>query len=281
MIHGGLGVRANGGPGVGPVILVPLNEPGLYGGQVTFPRFGSWTVTVDVADALGSGEASLTEEDPSGSAGRRGQVRSDLLHAAERGPVPPVRRPGRRQYRGAGGALAGRGGLVWAHSRHPGGLLCGPGQPSPRAAAGVVRLFPWVAGLSLAALAASGLCNAIYNAPIRPPGIFNLAVMERIPFGMAYLASLAVKVIALTTGAGLALAIARALRKSTAPLPPQGASADALAATPAVSAAMTQAAVSLKRLALTNAAFGVASAVAVSVAIYLHLLSHLALAVPR
>ena len=49
--------RAEGGEPLVPIQLTALkDQPGIYVGEVSYPRFGTWTVTLHVSEA-GEGEA--------------------------------------------------------------------------------------------------------------------------------------------------------------------------------------------------------------------------------
>lgn len=49
--------REQGGSAIGPVLLMGLrDQPGLYLGEATYPRFGTWRVRLHVAASLGQGE---------------------------------------------------------------------------------------------------------------------------------------------------------------------------------------------------------------------------------
>ncbi len=53
--------RQGGGPPLEPIILQPINEPGTYAAQVTYPLYGSWDVTLKVV-ALGEGKVTFVDQ---------------------------------------------------------------------------------------------------------------------------------------------------------------------------------------------------------------------------
>lgn len=250
-----------------PVRLIPLNSPGYYAAQVTFPRYGVWEIRVQAAEP-GSGEASFVDE-----------------------ILPPVllRQPqsgGQGEQKSIFSVTQGFNwrdmanlGIRWIHSL---AAVVWFGLSilivsafwlldSPSRAQFLRRLnslFPWLAWASLAFLAATGVYNSIYNSPIRSPGAFSFFVMERIPYGAAYLVALGLKVIAVGMGIALALSMARGLKSAV------------------LSEGGDPIQVKNKRyppllsLAAVNLAVGVIMMLSVSVLIYLHNLSHLAVLVP-
>ncbi|MDP6071231.1 MAG: hypothetical protein QGG34_06665 [SAR202 cluster bacterium] len=134
----------------------------------------------------------------------------------------------------------------------------------------------------LGILALSGVYTGIYSAPIKPPGVFDFDVMMQIPFGPHYLSTMAFKVLALAAYGLIAIRMAPALKSASMPTVAGGALAFAENSS-AYRGAPAYAAIerSLYRMAVANAVLGAALAVAVSVAIYLDYISHLAVLIPQ
>lgn len=262
------GRRRQTGGILSPIRLVPLNVPGVYAAQVVFPRYGNWEIRVQAKEP-GQGEANFVEEvlppallrEPQSSS--QGEQRSifSISLAFSRRDVANV---GMRWLHAlAAGLWFGLSGLIVAAFW----LLRGEsrGQFWRR----LYPLFPWLGGASLLLLAATGIYNAIYNSPIRPPGTLNLELMERIPYGIAYLVALGLKALTVLIGGGLLVGMAKGLR--WARWPGEG--------NPAVATSGKSSL--LLRLAVTNIALGVIMMLSVAVLVYLHNLSHLAVLVPR
>jgi hypothetical protein len=62
---------------IAPMELVALNEPGLYAVQVTYARFGTWNVSLEVEAESGQGRSSFVDEVLPGST-VRGSVEDEL-----------------------------------------------------------------------------------------------------------------------------------------------------------------------------------------------------------
>ncbi len=269
--------RQGGGPSMADALLEPLNAPGLYAAEVEFPIFGSWDVTLEAVE-FGQGEASFVEEvQPAGPDQANTEVRQQVLDLFFRFDWKDVAAIAVRVSHVAGAALwLGMTGLV---------LVGFWFLPRPARAAMFRRLSPTFLPLSLlglGVLAVSGVYTGTYSAPIKPPDIFDLDVMMRIPFGPHYMGTMAFKVLALLAYGVVAIRMAPALKTASMPMVAGGALAFA-EDNPALAAADAYSAVerSLYRMAVTNAVLGAALAVAVSVAIYLHYISHLAVLIPR
>lgn len=270
--------RQGGGPPMEPALLEPLNEPGLYAAQVTYPLYGSWSVTLRVEELQGEGKVSFVEEViPAGPTSDSNEVRRQVLDLFFRfnwwDVVAIVVRISH--------TLAG---VIWFGLT--GVILAAYGFLQPASRAPLFRrlssVFLPATILSLAVLAASGVYTAIFSAPIKPPGVFDLDVMWRIPFGPAYLATIAFKALALGVSGHLMMRMAKALRIASLPVP-MGASSFAITAsgTPALREIAIAAKESpLLRLAVTNVVIGLLLAVDIVLAVYLHNISHLAVFLP-
>ncbi|MFQ5872878.1 MAG: FixH family protein [Dehalococcoidia bacterium] len=270
--------RQGGGPPMGPIFLEPLNEPGLYAAQLTYSMYGSWDVALKVEEqGEGEGEASFIEElVPAGPTTDIGEVRQRVLELFFRFNWWDVVAIAVRISH----SLAA---VVWFGLT--GVILVAYGflQPALRAPLyrRLSRVFLPAATLSLAALAASGAYTAIFSAPIKPPGVFDLDVMWRIPFGPHYLGTIAFKALALGTCAILAWRMAQALMSASLPVPAGGGTVAMKARDARTNETVAVIRdVHLFRLAVANAMIGVLLAADVALAIYLHYISHLAVFLP-
>lgn len=270
VIH--LTARRQGGEVLPPVRLEPLNLPGFYAAQVSFPRFGTWEVKLEVKEP-GEGEVSFAQEVlpaalPRGTGGAEEESGQSIftlsLSFDWRDVVNLVMR---WVHSLAAVGWFGLSGLIVAAF----GLLQGGSRA--RFLGRLSTLFP-LAAASLALLAGTGIYNAIYNSPLRPPGVFSLEVMERLPYGTAYLVVVGLKALTVILGAGLALRLAKGLRMAAA-LPGAG-DPEALEAGDTMAIRHLR----LLPLAAANLALGLAMLLAVAVMTYLHNLSHLAVLVP-
>ena len=269
--------RLGGGPPMGPLRLEPLNEPGLYVAEIDYPLYGSWNVTLSVAGA-GEGETSFVEEVvPAGPARDADEVRREALQLFFSFDWRDVAAIAVRVAH----SLAA---VVWFSLT--GVILVAHWFLPPAARPAVYRRLAGIflpgTVISLGLLIASGIYSGIYSAPVKAPGIFDFDVMWRIPFGTAYLATIAYKTLALGACVVLAVSIARVLRTASYPVV---AGADDSVAIKTIAAPATKTAPlgndrRLYRLAAANALLGGSLAVAVAVAIYLHYISHLAIFLP-
>lgn len=269
--------RQGGGPPVEPILLQPLNEAGVYASEVIFPLYGSWDVTLSVAE-FGEGETRFVEDVvPLGPTVDTDEVRQQVLELFFRFGWRDVAAIVVRVAHSLSSiTLFGLTGVV----------LVAYAFVQPRSRAHLFqklsRVFLPAAIASIALLAVSGLYTAIFSAPIKPPGVFDFDVMRQIPFGPAYLATIAFKPLALTALTFLAFRMAKALRTASIPVPMGGSVAtisndtDSLAS---IEAALQT--TPLLRLAVTNAVIGVLLAIDVVLAVYIHYISHLAVFLPN
>ena len=269
--------RLGGGPRMEPLRLEPFNEPGLYAAEIRYPLYGSWNVTLSVAGA-GEGETSFVEEVvPAGPARDAGEARQEVLQLFFSFNWRDVAAIAVRVAH----SLAA---VVWFSLT--GVILVAhwflPPAARPAVYRRLSRLFLPGTVISLGLLLASGIYSGIYSAPVKAPGIFDFEVMWRIPFGTAYLATIAYKTLALGACVVLAVSIARVL--GTASYPVVAGADDSVAirtiAAPAARTAPLEDDRRLYRLAAANVLLGGSLAVAVAVAIYLHYISHLAVFLP-
>lgn len=273
--------RRGGGPAVEPVPLEPLNEPGIYAGEVVFPLYGSWNVILTVKGSReGTGESGFVESVvPAGPQVDNDEVREKVLQLFFNFNWRDVAAIMVRIIH----SLAS---MVWfgltavilvAHW-----FVSAANRPPIFARLSII--FAPAAFLSLAVLMASGIYTGIYSAPVKPPGIFDFNLMWRIPFGPAYLATIGFKVLALATCGILAVAMNRVLRSASYPMIAGGDDNTAAGMVGVAETSRTRAFSqdrALFHLAAVNAVIGIAIAAAVAVAVYLHYISHLAVFLPN
>lgn len=267
--------RQQGGPGVEPIMMNPLNEPGFYAAQVTFPRFGNWNVNLKVKEA-GEGEASFTEE---------------ILPATSTESSPPGNQALRQQlveiyfkfnWRDAANigvrVLHSLAGFTWFALT--GVILVAYGFVPVNARIHLLSklsgFFSPAAAISLGILFASGVFNAIFSAPIRPPGVLALGSMWSIPYGPQYLGAIGFKLIAISASAVIAVRMAQELKTASRPAPVSG---GAVHSFEKVHTKMATA--PLLQLSIANAAIGLLMLIDIAITIYLHYLSHLAVFLPQ
>ncbi|MBI2304363.1 MAG: hypothetical protein HYU86_06410 [Chloroflexi bacterium] len=268
------GRRRQGGEIMPPLRFQPLNVPGFYAAQVTYPRYGTWEMKLEVKEP-GQGEASLTEEVLPAAL-----LRGDSAEEAAQSSIFTISLS--FNWRDVANM-----GMRWIHSLAAvawfglNGLIVAAfwfleGEGRPRFLGKLYPLFPLAAGASLSLLAVTGIYNAVYNSPLRPPGVFSLEIMGRLPYGTAYLAVLSLKALTVGIGSVLAVAMARGISRA-ASLP--------LAGNPATAGARDNPSMAkgqlLLSLAAANLALGIAMLLGVAIMAYLHNLSHLAVLVPR
>ena len=254
----------------GPVALSPLNEAGLYAGEFTYPRFGTWTVTVTVSGEGGEGSATLQEEllplpdlgstaQPEAGPVRRLQITfkfgwGDAAHLAVR-----------ILHSAAGTAYLALTGVtvlaIWfkASETKPQvwGWIKRGFLPGTLAAAGV--------------LLASGLYSAYYDSPIRSPGVFALGAIGRLPYGNAYLVAFWLKAPLAMALLALAWRIHRAMN-IPGPFKPMAEAAVDDIGTPTPASPATA---FLFRLSLIYVGIGFLLLANIATLIYLHYISHL------
>lgn len=252
-------VRRQDGMTLGPVPFAALSQPGAYVAEATYPSFGTWSVTLRVRGE-GEGETTFSEE---------------VLPAAPTATLsgkrtPPDIRQAEVFFRfGAsdGAHIAVRvlhtlSAMAWfgltafvvaVHWFAPVGVQ---GVLLQR----VARVFPAGTLASLGLLLASGVYNAVYNAPNRFPGLFAPATLARFPFGDAYLVTFYLKVLLFLVSVAITLVLAvgflhlnRGKERSEGPM---------------------------HRWALSGAVLGILIFMDVSVLVYFHYLSHLGALLP-
>ncbi len=253
------------GQEIASVPLLPTGQPGRYAATVTLPAYGTWAFAVQVT-APAEGHVQVEEHilPPWGQSVPAQDARARLL----------LRFGFRDAINIAALAvhLLGTAGLFAANGAVFAAGLLQVSDPQYRQR--VARLFPWAAGGSFILLGASGVYNAVYNAPARSPGLLHPGTLAGLPFGSAYLIAFAAKMVlvaALFVGTSLLAArFRRGLWRS-----PRAASVLVTPQEPigAGSAQPVQREASLT-LAATNLLAESAVLLTAAVAGYLHLLTH-------
>lgn len=274
-------VREEGGPEPNPVRLTAVeNKPGLYVGEVTYPRFGTWQVSLQVEAAFGQGEGEAEFVD---------NVRPGTLNPTEEAALKAeeeriyklqlffrfswwpdvVNILVRITHSTAGmtyflvtGAVAF---TAWFGA---------PGK-RPDFQAWLQRLFLPLALGSLGLLLASGLYSAAFDAPTTPPGIYDLTAMRELPYGLAYLGVFLFKPAIFIALIVLAVQIHKAMQQAWSVASVAGAAQET-----AMSLTNGPAIARLRRLTLINAGLGLLIVWVVAVVIYLHYVSHLGIFLP-
>jgi hypothetical protein len=270
-------VRQQRGDTVGPLELTEIEgRPGTYAGEIEYARFGSWDVTLRVAAALGQGEGEVSFTD---------EVRPRDLTVLEE---EALQQEAERVFR-----LQTFFGLDWwpdvvnvlARITHSlAGLSyfgatslallaawIGPASVAPAHLHALRRWFRPVAGASLAALLAAGVYGTVFDAPVLPPGLFDMDAMLRLPYGEWYLAAFAVKPVLFVVLVIAAVRIDRGLRRVAHSLG-KGDEPNSEAAGHARA---------LRRATALNAGAGLLLVIDVAVVIYLHYVSHLGVFLPE
>lgn len=200
-------------PAVGPVAFNPLAQEGRYSATITFPAYGRWRMKFRLLTP-DSGEAELREELlpplPGAVPENRAQVQIVLKFG-----VADVRNLAVRFIHLLAAMLwFALVGLALVLSR-----LAVPGQQWRLLSRGAA-MFPWAAGGSLLLVALTGIYNARYSSPTRPPGLFAPEALARAPFGDAYLTVFILKMILTLAIVLTTTALTVALRRTyVRPLP--------------------------------------------------------------
>lgn len=192
----------------GPVTFRPAVEEGVYTAAFDYPAYGRWLARIEVTEP-GQGEADVREEvlpPLPGTAGSRvSEARVRIVLDFDMHELTNISM--RVLHLGAAAAWFGASGVVLAASL----FLNGPERE--RVMRSLARWFPWLAGASFLGLALTGWYNAVYNVPIRPPGLFDPELMGRLPFGSAYLMAFLTKMSLTALMVLVAGALAFALRQ--------------------------------------------------------------------
>jgi hypothetical protein len=261
--------RQEDGQSIGPVDFFPLGEPGLYATEVTYDRFGDWVVTVAALEP-GEGTAKFTDAILPGLASS-----SEPGETAEGGIPESLSILFKFDWRDTLNIVFrfvhSLAGLAWFGLI--GAILVAHWFMAPEAKYRTLLhlqgLFAPISGVSLAILLGSGIYNAIWDAPIRAPGVFDLNTMLQIPFGDIYLIAFLGKVLAYA----VLTAVTLKLRKILQSLPAAHAeSATSLGPVLALSTAGP---------AMVGLGTAVFLAIDIAILIYMHYISHLAVLIPQ
>ncbi len=248
----------------GPIPFQAAGEEGVYTAAFQYPAYGKWLVEIE-AVAPGSGRVELREEitpplpGAIGSGASEARVRIVLDFDTRELANIVVR----AVHLGAATAWFAVSALVLAASL----FLNGPERE--RALRSLAAWFPWVAGAAFLVLAGTGSYIAVYNVPARTPGLFDPNLVQRLPYGSAYLMAFAAKMgltAAIVAGSG---AMAIVLRRGFSPLRPIAGGALA------TSFPVTRVERWVVGLSLANMALGVFVFIDVVVLGYLHILTHI------
>lgn len=249
----------------GPIRFQPASEPGVYTAAFDYPAYGKWLAKVEVTEP-GEGEADLRDEvlpplpGATGSPASAARVRIVLDFDGREFTNILIR----ALHLGAAAIWFAAPALVLVASL----FLSGPERE--RVLRSLAAWFPWIAGVGFVALALTGWYSAVYNVPTRPPGLFDPELIERLPFGsaylMAFLAKMGLTAAMVFTAGALALALRRAYGLPLRPI-----------AGGAVAAALPLGRVerSVVVLSAVNVLLGVFIFVVVVVLGYLHILTHI------
>lgn len=272
--------RHGGGPEVDIVVLEALAEPGVYVGEVTFPVFGTWDVQISVSES-GSGQAGFEEDvQPavrSLSEGEAAEVRRRVLEIFFTFNLRDVANIVVRIAHSVGG-IAVYGSTIAVVGAYA--LLGAPSRAMFFRRLSRYFLPAMVAGMAVLAL--SGAYSAAYGAPIKAPGIYDIDVMLKIPYGPAYMGTMAFKLAAFLASGVILLMMSRELKLAAEQFPQVGGgSQSALIADVTETSGDSAVSSPLFRLAVANATLGLTLTVAVVVIMYLHNLSHLAVFIPE
>lgn len=250
---------------LGPVQLKPLDRAGVYSGMLTFPAYGRWRMRFEVRGS-GTGEAELVDEILPPLPGAAPDVRARLQVVFKFGLTDVRNLAIRIIHLLAAAAWFALVGLVLVLSRYT----------APDQRWRVLRrwtvTFPRTAAVLLLLVAASGMTNAIYNTPTRPPGVFAPKAVAGLPFGQVYLVAFSLKMGLMLAIVAATAALALALRRTYGPVPiVTGAAPGSAAFRRAPDRAVTS-------LAILNLTLGLLTFASVVVLGYLHMISHVAAA---
>lgn len=267
--------RSQGGLEAGPVNLSPLNEPGLYAGEIAYPRFGAWTVTVTVRGDEGEGTNTFTEELLPGVATQSntqsGQepVRS-LAVQFRFGARDVAHILGRISHSIAGTAYIALTGAVflaiWWRAR----------ETKPEVWKWLRRAFFPATLAAGGVLLTSGLYSGYYDAPVRPPGVFYITALGHIRYGYAYLVVFWLKAPLAVALLAIAWRMHRTMNHPYPAKPIAGALVKARDSATGAPQPRSPSDQLLLRLSLVYVALGLLLLANIAVLIYLHYISHLA-----
>ncbi len=248
------------GAALDPVPFEPLGEQGVYSAIVEFPAYGTWRMRFILREPA-EGEAELRDEILPPVPGASSEIRAQLQIVFKFG-LADVRNLALRfaHVLGVGAWFASVALVLLATT------LVAP-EERPRLLGRVAAQFPWAAGGSLVLVAVSGILNAVYNTPTRPPGLFAPGNTAKLPFGEVYLGTFLLKmVLAVATvwgTAALSVALRRACRE------PAGMVADGTVGSRLVGPERR-----VRRIAALDLGLGALILAVVVVMAYFHIISH-------
>jgi hypothetical protein len=247
---------------------------------VSYSRFGTWIVQLEVSAAFGQGEGEATfvdnvrpgalNPDPDQEAARKADeeriFKLQLFFGFDWWP-DVVNIAMRATHSVSALTYFGLSGMVL--------FMAWFGAPvaRPRLPARVAPIFLPIALASLLGLLATGLYSAAFDAPNTAPGIYDVDGLLNLPYGRVYLVAFLFKPVAWTALVVLAFRISSALRSSAGLRPIGGGAVDAVVDAPTYVD-------SLKSLTLVNAGVGLLIFMDLTVVIYMHYLSHLGVFLP-
>lgn len=242
--------------------------PGLYAAEVHYRHFGTFDIALRVDVPLGQGEGEVNFVDHVRPVAVSDARQAALELEAQRvldlqtqlgfGWWPDVANIAVRALHSLAGALYFA--LTGPASLAAWGVIANPTRGWLRAARRRYTPLMWI---SLALLLAAGLYSAWFNAPVRPPGLFNPRAVASLPYGASYLAVFMAKPVIFAVLVLAAMGIRRNLDSWSAALEAKQ---------------VTRAQLSVRRLrlwTLVSGALGGALVVDVAALVYLHYLSHL------
>ncbi len=251
---------------LGPVRLAPVDRVGGYSGTLMFPAYGRWRMRFQVRGS-GTGEAELVDELLPPLPGAAPDVRAQFQVVFTFGLADVRNVVLRIVHLLAATAWFALVGLVLVLSRYT-----APDQRW-RLLRRWAATFPWIAAALLFLVALSGIANALYNTPTRPPGIFAPKTIAGLPFGQAYLVAFSFKMVLMLAILVATAALAIVLRRTYGH--PAPIVAGAAPGSEGVHGAPDG---HVMRVAILNLALGVLTFATVVVLGYLHMISHVAAA---
>lgn len=247
----------------GPAAFEALDQDGAYSATVLFPAYGTWRMRF-VVRGPGRGEAELREEVLPPVPGDSSQIRGQLQVVFSFGPAD-VRNLVIRVAHGVG-TLAWLGSVVLVLVA----LTFGSPVDRPRLLRRLWAIFRLAAVGGLLVVAASGILNAVYNTPTRPPGLLDPGTTATLPLGRVYVAMFVVKMALVAAIVAATSALWSALRR---------ASRLSIGVTGDVTGAMTSRSPELlerrvRRLAAMDLGLGLLVLLVVVLMGYLHVITH-------
>lgn len=252
--------------------VIPLNgvrnTPGLYVAEVQYKHFGTFDLTLRVEAAFGQGNGEVTFTD---------HVRPVVLTDVEQAAAQlEARRIFDLQTQFSFNwwpdvsnivirALHALAGVLYFASAAPASFAAWGviGRPTPEWLRAVRHRYSLLMAASLVVLLAAGMYSAWFDAPVRPPGLFDPKAFARLPYGNWYLGVFVAKPVLFVGLAVAAEGIRRGLGQWSGALD-KGDPGQIRLAT-----------VRLRWWTGANGALGLALIIDVAALVYLHYASHL------